>query len=317
MKSLEQSKNINKTQLRKLLSMHGSISKTASNLGWSRKRLTNLMKLYDMKTNAFFTNNSKINQLKDTSLTFKEASIKLGVDVTTVKYYRQTQDLRHYNKQQICDKFTEYRYDFNRKSRGLSEQIKLDDPCLYEAIMRETENHTLTTNKFSERIYRLVNSYNDNQHDACTHCQKPLKFYTFGFGYGNSDLKICQSCFPKYSSFGVSKASQLLFWQIYDKLISADKCHFHELNEEMSINIDKTQSKKPHSNKHKYKIDFVLSNKIIEFDGDYWHKKTKHKDAIKDEYLKSLGYEVLRVKEQEYKKDKESIISKCLNFLNQ
>ena len=64
-------------------------------------------------------------------------------------------------------------------------------------------------------------------------------------------------------------------------------------------------------------IDFMYGDKVIEFDGDYWHstENQKEKDRLRDEYLISNGYQVLRIKESEYKKDKEKIINECLLFL--
>jgi len=45
------------------------------------------------------------------------------------------------------------------------------------------------------------------------------------------------------------------------------------------------------------------------------NEKRKEKDRLRDEYLISNGYQVLRIKESEYKKDKEKIINECLLFL--
>ena len=77
-----------------------------------------------------------------------------------------------------------------------------------------------------------------------------------------------------------------------------------------------------------------LSNKIIEFNGDFWHMNpsiydenyfnkiskiyAKDKweiDKIKIECARKNGYDVLIVWEHDYRKDKENTIQKCLNFL--
>ena len=63
-------------------------------------------------------------------------------------------------------------------------------------------------------------------------------------------------------------------------------------------------------------VDFVFENKIIEFQGNYWHKLTKQKDDIRKEFLKSLGYDVLFIYENEYKADKIREVDKCVRFLN-
>mgnify|MGYP003641888982 CR=1 FL=1 len=65
-------------------------------------------------------------------------------------------------------------------------------------------------------------------------------------------------------------------------------------------------------------VDFKYGNKIIEFDGDYWHSKPEQikKDKLRDEYLIGKGYKILRVKESEYKMGKDKTINECIKFLN-
>lgn len=84
-------------------------------------------------------------------------------------------------------------------------------------------------------------------------------------------------------------------------------------------------------------IDYSLHNKIIEFNGDYWHanpKKYKSTDVImtrrlgpitadfiwaedkkRTNELESLGYKVLIIWEYDYKENTEREIQKCINFL--
>jgi very-short-patch-repair endonuclease len=51
----------------------------------------------------------------------------------------------------------------------------------------------------------------------------------------------------------------------------------------------------------RYVCDFYIprTNRVIEYDGDYWHAKTatKAKDKRKDEWLLAHGYSVTRVSE--------------------
>jgi hypothetical protein len=56
-------------------------------------------------------------------------------------------------------------------------------------------------------------------------------------------------------------------------------------------------------------------NKNIEFDGEHIHKN-KESDEIRDSFLKTKGYEVLRINSQDYFKNKNEIINRCLYFLN-
>lgn len=85
-----------------------------------------------------------------------------------------------------------------------------------------------------------------------------------------------------------------------------------------------------------YSYDMKYNNKIIEFFGDFWHHnpKTYKEDWINpytkqnskekwelDEHrinvAKNNNYEVLIIWESEYKENKEEVIKKCINFLNQ
>lgn len=83
-----------------------------------------------------------------------------------------------------------------------------------------------------------------------------------------------------------------------------------------------------------YVYDMHVGNKIIEYNGDYWHcnpliyeseffnKSIKmtagekwRKDDKKIKYAESQGYDVLVVWETDYNKDKEKVIQKCLDFI--
>ena len=66
--------------------------------------------------------------------------------------------------------------------------------------------------------------------------------------------------------------------------------------------------------------DFFIKNKnkIIEFDGTYFHRdnvENKKRETKRDKSIVSSGYEVLHIKELDYKKNKEEIIKICINFL--
>lgn len=90
------------------------------------------------------------------------------------------------------------------------------------------------------------------------------------------------------------------------------------------------------SNKKQFIYDIRINNKIIEYHGDFWHcnpskyssdyinPRTKLKaidkwniDSVKLQYARDRGYEVLVVWESDFKKNKEEIIKKCIQFLTQ
>lgn len=84
-----------------------------------------------------------------------------------------------------------------------------------------------------------------------------------------------------------------------------------------------------------YVYDIHKNNKIIEYNGDYWHCNPKKynkdyfnarirmtaeekwkKDEKKIQYAKDNGYDVLIIWEDDYNKDKQKVINDCLEFIN-
>jgi hypothetical protein len=126
---------------------------------------------------------------------------------------------------------------------------------------------------------------------------------------------------------GFSKVSQELFWQVFYLLDEDVK------NDIYFAQLDKNKCKDSTGVNHEYTIkltkrallpDFVniKTKKIIEFDGTYWHGKHKIKypnrlrDDQRDKFLIEEGYEILHIKEADYRKNPEISINICLEFLN-
>ena len=81
--------------------------------------------------------------------------------------------------------------------------------------------------------------------------------------------------------------------------------------------------------------DFVYGNKIIEFNGDFWHanpnkydaddhirdgmlaKDIWEKDAIKKRVAEAEDFEIFVVWENEFRKYPEETIKKCIDFINE
>jgi DNA-directed RNA polymerase subunit RPC12/RpoP len=85
-----------------------------------------------------------------------------------------------------------------------------------------------------------------------------------------------------------------------------------------------------------YIYDISYNNKIIEYNGDFWHmnprlytyndinrrtkltaKETWEKDRKKIDIAIDSGFDILVIWESDYKKDKQGTIDKCINFLIQ
>lgn len=122
-----------------------------------------------------------------------------------------------------------------------------------------------------------------------------------------------------YKKTNFSEISQELFRQIHDFICDSDVYYAtydrsdkkDYINKEYILSVDGTY----------VRPDFIIVNKkkIIEFDGDYWHSEhvaNPQREENRDNLIKQEGYEILHVKEYDYKNDPQGVIKTCLNFLN-
>jgi len=71
------------------------------------------------------------------------------------------------------------------------------------------------------------------------------------------------------------------------------------------------------ANQSCYFLDFLYKNKNIEFDGSSeYYKKTDKYMNTRDLLLESRGIHVLRITENEYNKDIDKTINRCMEFLS-
>ena len=112
-----------------------------------------------------------------------------------------------------------------------------------------------------------------------------------------------------------SKISQELFFKLGKSLSSLKDMYFAENNGEYIFYPSRQDG--IYGIIKLIQVDFKMGNKIIEFDGDNWHPRNGQgiKDELRDIFLNSKGYVVKRVKESEYKNNKEQIINECIEFL--
>ena len=137
------------------------------------------------------------------------------------------------------------------------------------------------------------------------------EYFIEKFGEIDGEIRYKELMLKKISYFKdkYSKISQDLFWNIFEQLEDKN-CYFYELNNEYTFFVHK-------DNIIIIRVDFKMGNKIIEFDGDYWHSKPEQikKDTLRDEYLTNKGYLIKRVKEKSYMLNKQMVINECLEFL--
>lgn len=161
-------------------------------------------------------------------------------------------------------------------------------------------------NKYKERC-KLISYYNS------------LEYYILKYGEEEGKRRkenavIKSFLNHKFKITRYSKISQELFWEIYNNLDSKmqKNCYFAELNSEFMFYVHSEDIKV-------FFVDFKIGNKIIEFNGDYWHslEEVVKRDEQKKEFLFNKKYELLEIKESDYIKDKSKTIKKVLTFINQ
>ena len=200
-------------------------------------------------------------------------------------------------------------------SQSISEVIH-HDPSLEKSIEHWTKNHILQSDKVTERIYRILHNFKADEVRACIVENIPLKFYTLKKGYGNSDKQVCYlvNDLPEK----VSTSSQKLFDAICEQLTGElkNEARYATKGGEYRVCIlHNDPFQHPLRNKKNYYLDFKLKHLNIEFDGSTWHNKEK--DLVRDDYLKTRNYKILRVDYCEFNKHPEETIKKCLSFINE
>lgn len=304
-----------KKELKKLYPKY-SISQISKELSISRKIISDLLKKYEIDNEYFkYTIDDVVLKEELSFLSLKEIEVKHSFPIVELKR-RKLNKIKlpkiEYNTERLKQIFSLYEINNN----GFSKQILLDDPNVYNSILKNTNNHLLQSDKITERIYRIINDFNFDQICGCKKCNSPLKFYTIMTGYGNSDYQICDKCVVGQCSSSVP--SQELFWKICNALNIQDKCYFSELNLEKTILVTEQDKKILKNNlklnKTRYSIDFMYEDKIIEFDGRYWHSD-EEKEKIKDDFFALKNYKILHIYDDEYKNNPEETLNKCIEFL--
>lgn len=120
---------------------------------------------------------------------------------------------------------------------------------------------------------------------------------------------------------GYSNISQELFWKLYENIkndykeiyfatLDKNTKEYTEINNEYFVN----------RNHGCYFLDFYINdnNKVIEFDGDYWHGEARgniERDNLREKELTNMGFIIKRVKERDYNENPEKVIQECVEFI--
>ncbi len=231
----------------------------------------------------------------------------------------------------------------------------LEDPKLYKSIMKETEfildekYISKTRFNFTCRIL-IAGKYNFDILKILCKCREKITYDPATISFSQ---QYCKKCMPSVHSkeyfrdkyglewetyyiediqklnihlnkqdVGYSKISQELIWGIFQKLTIQQKLdsEFATYLGEKIINLEKEDKvfilEKTGIARNSFYLDFICGNKIIEYNGEYWHSKTQKYDKYRKEILEKMGYEVLFIEEKDYKQGKKETINKCINFIN-
>jgi hypothetical protein len=125
-----------------------------------------------------------------------------------------------------------------------------------------------------------------------------------------------------YKRTNFSKISQTLFWGILETepTIKNDNIFFATYNKGNVGDSGKNNEYRLSLLNGVILPDFIDldKGKIIEFDGTYYHRSTPEnslREEKRDKMILESGYQVLHISEYDYKKNKQEIINKCINFL--
>lgn len=123
----------------------------------------------------------------------------------------------------------------------------------------------------------------------------------------------------KFKNTGYSDISQQLFNSIaeqigkeYSQIFYATNSSTADFNEYMVH--DNVTGKN-------YFLDFYIkdNNKVIEFDGDYWHgekRGNQERDRRREDALKKLGFvNIYHVKERDYRDNPDKVVDECVKFI--
>lgn len=265
----------------------------------------------------------------------KESYKKLFEEIDSIKNI--------YNKDETRNLLLEDNYYEKFKGKLKNRTLIKENIKLYKSIYEHTklfEEYPKSVNNFYARIIFITKYNYDLSSIQCEKCKR--------ISYNRKDdfIKECYSCnrwptkkyfkikykdkweeeFAKYVNNScmphlyahnqpVSKISQELFNRIYNKINDKKDIYFYNLNKEYKIFLKKYEREILKVNC--IFLDFKKNDKIIEFNGSYWHKDSSDYDMKRKSILESRGFKVLFIDEMEYYNNKDHTELKCLEFINE
>ena len=189
-----------------------------------------------------------------------------------------------------------YGYDEQRHSEFKSSQSELMKNCKNNVFRRSFYNSEEEYSKAQTRDLNWFISKYGEEEGKIRHAAKIEKWMK-----NNKKLNF-------------SKISQELFTAI-DEIYEGNIFYATKDRPEMANRVNKEYK----LNEIRVSLDFVDidKKKVIEFDGDYWHgsRGNIEREKLRDQKIMSLGFEILHIKEKDFKENRKETIEKCILFL--
>lgn len=115
-----------------------------------------------------------------------------------------------------------------------------------------------------------------------------------------------------------SSISQELFWKLYTKIKdNYNNIYFATLQGNSRDDSGKNHEYVVKTERSRRLLDFYIedNNKVIEFDGTYWHRGDNSDKMREQEIINIMGCSFYRVKEEDYYQDKNKVIHRCIKYL--
>lgn len=138
--------------------------------------------------------------------------------------------------------------------------------------------------------------------------------------------KITKKWLDSFPKQNYSNISQELFWRIHESIKNDYKeIYFAEILNGNKVSDGTNNEYKLKTNKTIRSLDFYVKdvNRVIEFNGSYWHSSASRdvnysveRDIKRnEEVMKILNCDLLVINELDYCKNKSQIIEQCINFI--
>ena len=277
---------------------------------------------------------------------FELDNVKNKIKETTqkkygVEKYSQCEECKNKVKQTSLKKYGYTSYTKTEECKEKTKNTNLEKYGVeYHAQTEEHKEQYKKTclEKYGKEFYTQTDEYKKKYKQTCLkkygveyHTQNPKimkkiidtqtkRYGGIGFGSKSISKKIQESIFKHYGVYSpmqspeikekankkllendniLTSKQQLLIYDMLKNIYVDNEC---ELNYPLSnINMDCM------ININNIKID-------VEYDGTYWHKNRKVQDRKRDEFVKSNGYKVLRIKGSHKIPTKEQLI-KAIDYL--